>query len=166
MKMLNSANLSTIDDELPLKLARKSVNVFGTSVIEEGKTKNQVDFGYDEETVSLQSGKEFALMLTNQGRIYYTGKSSALGHKQPCPNGQWNELAITKASKFVQCAIGHEGGHSLLLSEDGVVYFVGTARRGEDGDQTKTRRILKPSKPKVFNRMEGQFVSYVSYKFY
>ena len=60
--------------------------------------------------------------------------------------------------------IGHEGGHSLLLSEDGVVYFVGTARRGEDGDQTKTRRILKPSKPKVFNRMEGQFVSYVSYK--
>ena len=55
---------------------------------------------------SLQSGKEFALMLTNQGRIYYTGKSSALGHKQPCPNGQWNELAITKASKFVQCAIG------------------------------------------------------------
>ena len=106
MKMLNSANLSTIDDELPLKLARKSVNVFGTSVIEEGKTKNQVDFGYDEETVSLQSGKEFALMLTNQGRIYYTGKSSALGHKQPCPNGQWNELAITKASKFVQCAIG------------------------------------------------------------
>ena len=104
--MLNSANLSTIDDELPLKLARKSVNVFGTSVIEEGKTKNQVDFGYDEETVSLQSGKEFALMLTNQGRIYYTGKSSALGHKQPCPNGQWNELAITKASKFVQCAIG------------------------------------------------------------
>ena len=36
------------------------------------------------------------------------------------------------------------------------------ARRGEDGDQTKTRRILKPSKPKVFNRMEGQFVSYVS----
>ena len=59
--------------------------------------------------------------------------------------------------------IGHEGGHSLLLSEDGVVYFVGTARRGEDGDQTKTRRILKPSKPKVFNRMEGQFVSYVSF---
>ena len=51
MKMLDSANLSTIEHELPLKLARKSVNVFGTSVIEEGKTKNQVDFGYDEETV-------------------------------------------------------------------------------------------------------------------
>ena len=74
MKMLNSSNLSTVDHELPLKLARKSVNVFGTSVIEEGKTKNQVDFGYDEETLSLHSGKEFALMLTNQGRIYYTGK--------------------------------------------------------------------------------------------
>ena len=92
----------------------------------------------------------------------FSGKSSALGHKQPCPNGQWNELAITKASKFVQCAVGHEGGHSLLLTEDGIVYFVGIPRRGEDGDQTKARRILKPSKPKIFNRMDGQFVSYVS----
>ena len=53
-------------------------------------------------------------------------------------------------------------GHSLLLGEDGVVYFVGTARRGEDGDQTKARRPPKPVKPKVFSRLEGQNVSYVS----
>ena len=70
-------------------------------------------------------------------------------------------MSITKAPKIVQFAVGHEGLHSLLLGEDGVVYFVGTARRGEDGDQTKARRPPKPVKPKVFSRLEGQNVSYV-----
>ena len=70
-------------------------------------------------------------------------------------------MSITKAPKIVQFAVGHEGLHSLLLGEDGVVYFVGTARRGEDGDQTKARRPPKPVKPKIFSRLEGQNVSYV-----
>ena len=34
----------------------------------------QVDFGCDDDTLSLQAGKEFALMLTSQGRVYYTGR--------------------------------------------------------------------------------------------
>ena len=33
----------------------------------------QVDFGCDDDTLSLQAGKEFALMLTSQGRVHYTG---------------------------------------------------------------------------------------------
>mgnify|MGYP001371588982 CR=1 FL=1 len=73
-------------------------------------------------------------------------------------------MTITKSPKIVQLAVGHEGLHSLLLSEDGTVYFVGTARRGEDGDQTKARRPPKPVKPKVFNRMDGQTVSHVRTK--
>ena len=204
VKFLNACNCSSVESELPLKLARKSIDVFGSSIIEEGKTKHQVDFASDDDVLSLQSGKEFALMLTSHGRIYYTGtyqkmsfvakkfhqnpkwrkiresllslqfdeffdkfklyfagKSTALGQKQPCPNGQWNEMTISKSPKIVQLAVGHEGLHSLLLSEDGTVYFVGTARRGEDGDQTKARRPPKPVKPKVFNRMDGQTVSHV-----
>ena len=70
-------------------------------------------------------------------------------------------MSISKSPKISQFAVGHEGLHSLLLSEDGVVYFVGTARRGEDGDQTKARRPPKPVKPKVFSRLEGQNVAYV-----
>lgn len=35
------------------------------------------------------------------------------------------------------------------------MYFVGTARRGEDGDQTKNRRQPKPTKPKKFSKVEG-----------
>ena len=34
----------------------------------------QVDFGCDDDTLSLQAGKEFALMLTSQGRVHYTGR--------------------------------------------------------------------------------------------
>ena len=161
VKFLNACNCSSVESELPLKLARKSIDVFGSSIIEEGKTKHQVDFASDDDVLSLQSGKEFALMLTSHGRIYYTGKSTALGQKQPCPNGQWNEMTITKSPKIVQLAVGHEGLHSLLLSDDGTIYFVGTARRGEDGDQTKARRPPKPVKPKIFNRMDGQTVSHV-----
>ena len=72
-RFLNVVNCSTIEGELPLKLARKCVDVFGNSVIEEGKAKHQVDFGCDEESLSLHAGKEFAVMLTSQGRVYYTG---------------------------------------------------------------------------------------------
>ena len=38
----------------------------------------QVDFGCDDDTLSLQAGKEFALMLTSQGRVHYTGRMGFL----------------------------------------------------------------------------------------
>ena len=58
--------------------------------------------------------------------------------------------------------MGHDAGHALLLADDGTVYFVGTAKRGEDGDQSKARRQPKPVKPKKFSRMEGLIVVNVS----
>jgi len=30
--------------------------------------------------------------------------------------------------------VGHEGIHAILLAEDGTAFFVGTPKRGEDGD--------------------------------
>lgn len=73
IKFLDAANNLSCATELPLKLARKCVDVFGASIFEEGKTKHQVDFGCDDESLSLQTGKEFALMLSSQGRVYFTG---------------------------------------------------------------------------------------------
>lgn len=35
---------------------------------------------------------------------------------------------------------------------------LGTARRGEDGDQNKVRRQPKPTKPKKMIKVDGQFV--------
>lgn len=60
-----------------------------------------------------------------------------MGIKQggPAP-GKWAELPITKSPKILQVATGHEGQHALLVAEDGSVFFVGTPRRGEDGDNS------------------------------
>jgi len=43
-------------------------------------------------------------------------------------------LPIVKAPKIVQYSVGHEGTHCLLVADDGSVFFVGVAKRGEDGD--------------------------------
>jgi len=65
----------------------------------------------------------------------YTGKSQSLGIKQGAPaQGKWAELPITKSPKIVQVATGHDGQHALLVTDDGSIFFVGTPRRGEDGD--------------------------------
>ena len=53
----------------------------------------------------MQSGKDFTLLMTNQGRVYYTGKSSSIGHKQVCQPGQWNEMNISKGPKISQVHI-------------------------------------------------------------
>jgi E3 ubiquitin-protein ligase MYCBP2 len=71
-------------------------------------------------------------------QILYCGKSSSLGIKQGgLRSGKWAELPVTKSPKVVHFAIGHEGLHTVLLTEDGTVFFAGTARRGEDGDQSE-----------------------------
>lgn len=58
-------------------------------------------------------------------------------------SGKWAELPITKSPKIVHVAVGHESLHAILLAEDGSVFFVGTARRGEDGDQSKDSSLYK-----------------------
>lgn len=78
-----------------------------------------------------------------------------MGHKQNGPPGQWQELTISRSPQITQIAIGHDGQHALILTEDGNVYFTGTARRGEDGDQTKNRRQPKSFKPKRIERLDG-----------
>ena len=201
IKFLNpSASLACVS-ELPLKLARKCIDIYGnSSVFEEPQlpvpnpeqpknitgssnpSKNlQIDFNSEDEFLSINAGKDFALMLSAQGKLQYTGKSTSIGHKQACPSGQWNEINLVSSvtskltglgsvaprgtsCKVVQTALGHDGAHALLLTDDGVVYFTGTAKRGEDGDQSNRagRRQPKPVKPKKFHRMEGYNVSYVA----
>ena len=155
--------------ELPIKLARKCVELSGSSVIEEGSGANslersQLDFGVDDEVGSVGSGKEFSLMLTTSGKLYYSGKSSAIAQKQPCPPGRWNEVVVSRSSaaasgSISSFSVGHDGLHALLVGEDGTVYFTGTSKRGEDADRTdRPRRQPKPSKPKRMSRMEGHTV--------
>ena len=200
IKFLNPSNNLSCVSELPLKLARKCIDVYGSSsVFEEPQSpsavdqpkgvnssskphKNlQIDFTTEDECFSINAGKDFALMLSAQGKLQYTGKSTSIGHKQACPSGQWNEINLVSSvtskvsplgtvgprgtgCKVMQTAIGHDGSHALLLTDEGIVYFTGTAKRGEDGDQSNRagRRQPKPVKPKKFHRMEGYHVSYIA----
>ena len=49
---------------------------------------------------------------------------------------EWKELAIVKSPRIIQCSVGHDGQHCLLVADDGSVFFVGVARRGEDGESS------------------------------
>ena len=70
-------------------------------------------------------------------QVLYSGKCTALGIKQGGPSaGKWAELPITKSPKVAQVATGHDGQHALIVAEDGATFFVGTPRRGEDGDSS------------------------------
>ena len=65
---------------LPLKLARKCVDVYGSSIfdLDGSNKKHQVEVGCDDEIVSLQAGKDFALLLNSQGKVSYSGKKTFL----------------------------------------------------------------------------------------
>ena len=70
--------------------------------------------------------------------MLFIGKAQSLGVKQSAQvSNKWTELPISKSPKIVQFSVGHEGHHVIMVAEDGAVYFAGTARKGEDGDQGK-----------------------------
>lgn len=52
------------------------------------------------------------------------------------PN-RWIELTLARGQRLVNFAAGHDGQHVVMVMEDGSVLFAGTARRGEDGDNSK-----------------------------
>ena len=68
-----------------------------------------MDFGVDEEVGQVGAGRDFALMVTTNGKLYYTGKSAAIGHKQPCQQG----TAFFFTSFFI--ALRNGGYYSQLV---------------------------------------------------
>uniref|UniRef100_A0A4W4F0K6 E3 ubiquitin-protein ligase MYCBP2 n=1 Tax=Electrophorus electricus TaxID=8005 RepID=A0A4W4F0K6_ELEEL len=152
-----------LQQELQLKLARKCLHACGISLFDLEKDLHIISTGFDEEAALLGAGREFALMKTASGKIYYTGKYQSLGIKQGGPSaGKWVELPITKSPKIVQFSVGHDGSHALLVAEDGSVFFTGSASKGEDGESTKSRRQPKPYKPKKMIKLETKTAVYTA----
>ena len=61
---------------------------------------------------SVFTGKDFGLLLTVSGKVYYCGNGSSLGFKNTTPghqNEKWTELVVAKNTKIVQIAVGNEG---------------------------------------------------------
>ncbi|KAK4298747.1 hypothetical protein Pmani_028926 [Petrolisthes manimaculis] len=210
-------------NELGLSLAVKCIQTLGGP-----EQQSTLLTGLDEDIITVGAGKEFTLVRTVTGRVYYHGKASSVGMKQGSMSnsggsnvgggggpgagssggvqgssnavvglpsgsrgntsgsttpaggmssstvggvrvganssggsgsvGRWPELTITKSPRIIQVALGHEGQHAVLVSDEGAAFFVGTARRGEDGDASKGRRQPKPVKPKKMIKLEGHFV--------
>ncbi|XP_056320942.1 E3 ubiquitin-protein ligase MYCBP2 isoform X8 [Danio aesculapii] len=152
-----------LQQELQLKLARKCLHACGISLFDLEKDLHIISTGFDEEAALIGAGREFALMKTASGKIYYTGKYQSLGIKQGGPSsGKWVELPVTKSPKIVQFSVGHDGSHALLVAEDGSVFFTGSASKGEDGESTKSRRQPKPYKPKKMIKLETKTAVYTA----
>ncbi|XP_055524898.1 E3 ubiquitin-protein ligase highwire isoform X3 [Wyeomyia smithii] len=168
---------STFAFDLNLKLARNGFFTLGYSIFEEEiLSENQLKkiqntnssfipaLPNEVDLSGICCGKEFGIVLGNNGKVFYYGKGSSLGLKAvgKNPSLKLNEIVISKATTFSQVAVGHDGIHALLLNEDGSVFFAGTARRGEDGEQSKNRRQLKAIKPKKVSKIDGYFITHVS----
>ncbi|XP_060681899.1 E3 ubiquitin-protein ligase MYCBP2 isoform X8 [Hemiscyllium ocellatum] len=152
-----------LQQELQLKLARKCLHACGLSLFDLEKDLHIISTGFDEESAVVSAGREFALMKTANGKMYYTGKYQSLGIKQGGPTaGKWVELPITKSPKIVQFSVGHDGSHALMVAEDGSVFFTGLASKGEDGESAKSRRQPKPYKPKKMIKMESKTAVYTA----
>lgn len=166
--------------DLQLQLARKSFRTFGYATFEEELLNQQqiqkiqssfnpfeMKLPIDSEIGGIVCGKEFGLVRTTNGKVYYYGKASALGLKSigKTPSMKPIELIVAKTSNIVHATIGHDGIHAILVNEDGNVYFTGTARRGEDGDTSKNRRQPKAVKPKRITKIESHFILHASCNF-
>lgn len=177
IKEIISSNDFSFD--LTLNLAKRSFRTYGYTPFEEEilnhpqLQKIQSSFNCfvptlpdDSEINEIVAGKEFGLVRTSNHKVYYYGKGASLGLKSliKSPSLKLSELTISKVSKIVQTSLGHDGLHTLLLSDDGSVFFAGAVRRGEDGEISK-RRLLKPTKPKRISRLDNHFIVHVSCKF-
>ncbi|KAL0280278.1 UNVERIFIED_CONTAM: hypothetical protein PYX00_001618 [Menopon gallinae] len=148
----------TVTSELTLKLARKCIDVLGVSSYDEENPGKTLNIGSDDEIVSITAGKEFGLVRTLNGKVLYSGKANSLGLKSGGSGGRWAELTIPKGPRAQHIAVGHEGLHAVIVTEDGAAFFCGTARRGEDGDISKARRQPKAVKPKKVVKVESEFI--------
>ena len=170
----SSSYLMPLVHKCPLKLAHRSLIVYGglgNSMFDtEEPWSNEksaeyatVNLGNEEDTAQIVVGREFAVIRTTKGKVYFNGRGSNLGlkHDTGVSLGKWAEFPVFKSPKIAQIACGHESSHLLLVTEDGSVYFSGLAKRGEDGEQVG-RRQPKPVRPKKFSRLMDKKVIYAA----
>jgi len=63
------SNPVTVASELPLKLARKCVDIFGYASFDEEQTIHTLNPGCDDEISMVTAGKEFGLLKTVSGKV-------------------------------------------------------------------------------------------------
>lgn len=70
MRTLNpNVKPATITSELSLKLARKCIDVMGSSSFDEESGNKTLNTDFDDEILSIVAGKEFELVRTSSGKV-------------------------------------------------------------------------------------------------
>lgn len=70
MRTINTlSNPVTVASELPLKLARKCVDIFGYATFDEEQAIHTLNPGCDDEIAMVTAGKEFGLLKTVSGKV-------------------------------------------------------------------------------------------------
>lgn len=126
--------------ECRLRLALQ--NLYSLGHADQDSSLRLLNVGSEDGIVSAVAGKDFHLVTSPSGKVWYKGKASSLGLKSPMPleeelANHWSQLPIAKCQSVTRCATGHEGQHAVFIDDTGSVFFVGTSRRGEDGDLSK-----------------------------
>lgn len=63
------SNPVSFASELPLKLARKCVDIFGYAAFDEEQVVHTLNLGCDEEIAMVTAGKEFGILKTVSGKV-------------------------------------------------------------------------------------------------
>lgn len=71
VRYMNPNSPSTLSTDLPLKLARKTVEVFGSATFDEETNIHPLHTGFDDEIAAVVSGKEFSLARTTNGKVRF-----------------------------------------------------------------------------------------------
>ncbi|XP_065845558.1 E3 ubiquitin-protein ligase MYCBP2-like isoform X3 [Oscarella lobularis] len=131
----------------PLVLARRALYLTGKAEFEDDSHLHLFYGDQVENVDTVTSAREFAIVKTTSGKLFYTGRGSALGIKSSS-SSQWEPVSLPGNPKAVQLSGAQGGEFVIVVAEDGVAYFFGTSRKGEDGDQVRGRRQQKPMKAK------------------
>lgn len=133
----------------PLALARRGLYSVGKAEFEDDSKLHLFYSEPHEDIETVVACREFALIQTTNGKLYYTGKAAAVGIKAGGPSpGQWEDLTLASGVKVTQVSAGQGGEFAVAVGDDSQAYFFGISRRGEDGDQVRGRRQQKPVKAK------------------
>nr|CAB3264102.1 E3 ubiquitin-protein ligase MYCBP2 [Phallusia mammillata] len=154
---LDSGKTVMKQSSLKIQPTQKHLLTFGNSLGFSPFVENSSD---NDDIVQICVGKDFSISRNSSGSVFYAGKSELLGlgktrsRRAVVPE----PLPLSSGAKISHISVAPDGGHAILITDAGVTFFVGTSRRGEDGEPVKSRRPPQPQKPKLMKSMFGKYV--------
>ncbi|KAL5460457.1 hypothetical protein EMCRGX_G033908 [Ephydatia muelleri] len=158
---ISSSGLSYVDQK-ELHLSQKSVLRLGSTKFDTDSSMHTVYQDSIEQVVRVLTSKHFTAVQTASGKLLYTGSGSVFGLTgDDVPKGEWNPVELPdKGVKVEHSSCDNTGSFCLVVSDKGVVYFSGTNKQGESGEDPG--RQQKPMKLRRMVKMKDQEVAFTA----